>query len=82
VDNPYPPKLHIFCGFFANNKTLTRDNLAKGRKVDDASCLFCTEIEYVSHLFFECCVTKAMWKEISQIFNMNIGADFESVTTW
>jgi hypothetical protein len=65
-----------------NNKTLTRDNLAQRRKVDDASCLFCTQTESIGHLFFGCCVAKAMWKEISEIFSKNIGADFESVASW
>jgi hypothetical protein len=45
----------------ANNKILTRDNLAKRRIVEDDSCLFCDEKEIVHHLFFECCVAKQMW---------------------
>jgi hypothetical protein len=42
----------------ANNKILTRDNLAKRRIMEDGSCLFCDEKETVHHLFFECCVAK------------------------
>jgi hypothetical protein len=47
-----PPRLHIFQWLLANNKTLTRVNLAKRRKVEDGSCLFCNEAESVAHLFF------------------------------
>jgi hypothetical protein len=68
--------------FLANNKTLTRDNLAKRRKVGDASCLFCRDRICLCHLVFECCVTKAIWKDILEIFGWDIGADFESVTRW
>jgi hypothetical protein len=34
-----------------NNKILTRDNLAKRRKVDDNYGLFCKESEILDHLF-------------------------------
>jgi hypothetical protein len=58
---PAPSRLHIFLWLLANNKTLTRDNLAKRRRVEDDTCLFCSEQEYVRHLFFECCVARSFW---------------------
>jgi hypothetical protein len=45
-------RLHVFLWLISNNKVLTRDNLAKRRQVEDMSCLFCSEPEAVSHLFF------------------------------
>jgi hypothetical protein len=57
-----PPRLHIFVLLLPNNKTLTRDNLAKRQQVDDATCLFCNEDEAVTHLFFSCCVAQCMWQ--------------------
>jgi hypothetical protein len=50
-----PPRLHIFLWLLANNKTQTRDNLAKRKSLDDKTCLFYSEPESVSHLFFKCC---------------------------
>ena len=47
---------------------LTRDNLAKRRSVVDQSCLFCSEMETVTHLFFECAVAKQIWVMISEVF--------------
>jgi hypothetical protein len=41
--------------------------------------LFCFETESISHLFFECCVTKVFWQTISEITNVKLGSDFESV---
>jgi hypothetical protein len=56
-----PPRIHIFLWLMANNKTLTRDNLAKRKKVEDGTCMFCAKQESVRHLFFECCVAKVFW---------------------
>ena len=35
-----PPRVHFFLWLVINNGALTRDNLAKRRKVDDENCLF------------------------------------------
>jgi hypothetical protein len=53
-----PPRVHIFRWLLANNKTLVRDNLAKRRNLNDKTCVFCSELESVNHLFFSMlCVT-------------------------
>jgi hypothetical protein len=49
---PAPSRIRILLWLLANNKTLTRDNLAKRRSVDDKTSLFCREDETVGHLFF------------------------------
>jgi hypothetical protein len=48
-----PSRIHIFLWLLANNKTLTRDNLAKRKELNDKTCLFCAEYELVRHLFYE-----------------------------
>jgi hypothetical protein len=58
-----------------NNKVLTRDNLAKRRKVKDPSCHLCLEQESVHHLFFECVVAKQCWKVISDAVGITVGID-------
>jgi hypothetical protein len=77
-----PPRLHIFLWLLANNKTLTRDNLAKRRNVDDETCLFCDDKESIQHLFFDCCVTKCMWQVCFDVCGKQLGADFESVAKY
>jgi hypothetical protein len=69
-------------GLVANNKTLSRDNLAKRRSVDDLTCLFCTELETTHHLFFDCCVARVMWETISEVMGVAIQPDFESMAKW
>jgi hypothetical protein len=76
---PVPSRLHVFLWLLANNKVLTRNNLAKRREVDDKTCLFCNEVESVVHLFFECCVAKSVWKVISEITGLPTIKDFESL---
>lgn len=52
-------RLHISMWLLANNKVLTRENMTNRRKVDDQSCLFCSELEIVNH-FYDCCVVKSI----------------------
>jgi hypothetical protein len=62
-----PPRLQVFLWLFANNKILTRDNLAKRRPLNDLTCLFCSEPESCHHLFFGCFVAKLVWPVVSEI---------------
>jgi hypothetical protein len=60
-----PPRIHVFLWLLANNKTLTRDNLHKRRHVEDRTCLFCSDLESVDHLFFKCFVVSQIWHYLS-----------------
>jgi hypothetical protein len=74
-----PSIIHILW-LLANNKTLSRDNLAKRKKVDDMTCVFYNELQSFRHLFFDCCVAQAFCKEISEIVGLPpVGSDFEHV---
>jgi hypothetical protein len=77
-----PPRLHVFLWLLANDKLLTQKNIAKRRHVDDLTCLFCSESETCRHLFFDCFVVKLVWFGISDLLNVSIGSDFESVARW
>jgi hypothetical protein len=72
-----PSWFHIFLWLVTNNKILTRDNLAKRKKVDDMRCLFADESESVSHLFFNCCVAQITWSVCLRCVEGK--TDFESV---
>jgi hypothetical protein len=63
----------------ANNKTLTRDNLAKRKEIYDLSCLLYNEKEFVTHLFFNCCVARELWNEFADILGVPVIVDFESM---
>jgi hypothetical protein len=74
-----PPRIHVFLCLVANNKFLTRDNLAKRKSLDDLSCLFYCENETASHLFFDCCVAKYMWMIVSEFLGIVVGDNLEFV---
>jgi hypothetical protein len=73
------PRIHFFLWLVSKNKLLTRDNLGKRRKVDDPSCLFCSEIEIVHHLLFDCVVAKRAWEVVSSILGTSMDSDYEFV---
>jgi hypothetical protein len=77
-----PPRIHVFLWLVANNKILTRDNLAKRRDVDDKSCIFCFESESVLHLLYECCVAINLWEIVVEIAGLHLVSDFESMAKW
>jgi hypothetical protein len=63
-----PPRMHFFLWLVSKNKLVTRDNLEKRRRVDDKSCLFCSEDESTHHLFFDCVVAEQAWNVLSEVF--------------
>jgi hypothetical protein len=77
-----PPRIHVFLWLVANNKILTRDNLAKRRVMDDRSCVFCSESETVLHLLYECCVARTLWGIVFEIVGLPVVSDFESMAKW
>jgi hypothetical protein len=63
----------------SKNKLLTRDNLEKRGNLDDNSCVFYSEKEIVSHLFYDCVVAKRAWNLIFESIGLQVGSSFESV---
>jgi hypothetical protein len=76
-----PPKVQIFLWLLSKNKLLTRTNLAKRRKLEDLSCLFCSETETVHHLFFDCCVANGVWSVLADILNLSGNCNYEYVAS-
>uniref|UniRef100_A0ACD5V946 Uncharacterized protein n=1 Tax=Avena sativa TaxID=4498 RepID=A0ACD5V946_AVESA len=77
-DVKIPPKIHFFLWFVSHNRVLTRVNLVKRQKVDDLTCLFCNKLETCNHIFFECVVATAAWKEVGRITG-NIPVNIEMI---
>ena len=74
-----PPRVHIFLWLLGHNKLMTRDNLLKRHLNKPEDCVFCSELESIDHLFFNCIVAKQIWQTISSIFNVAVGDSFFSV---
>ena len=65
-----------------NNKSLTRDNLAKIRHVEDKTCVFCAEPESIQHLLFDCIIPTEIWVVIAEAFNITPPMSFESLSSF
>jgi hypothetical protein len=75
------PRVHVFLWLLANNKLLTRDNLAKRQHVPGHSCVFCSESENIMHLFYECVVAQEVWKQISKITEVKLQVNLLSIAS-
>jgi hypothetical protein len=74
-----PPRIHFFLCLVSKNKLLTRDNLRKRTKVEDPSCLFCSENETVHHMLFGCVVSGKAWRMVPDVLGIKMGKDYESI---
>ena len=75
-----PSNIHILLWQMYNNKSLTRDNLAKRRHVEDRMCVFCAEPESIQHLLFDCIIATEIWAVIVEAFKITPPASFESLS--
>ena len=62
-----PLKIKIFMWLIYNNAILTKDNLVKRKWVGDERCSFCCEPESISHLLFECAMSKYVWSLVATV---------------
>ena len=77
-----PPNIHVFLWLIYYNKSLTRDNLAKRRHVDNMSCVFCSEPETIQHIFFDCIIAKNVWNLVADIFKIDVPNSFDLLTSF
>ena len=68
ADNPLlfwsflvPPKIRVFIWLLSKNRILTKTNLNKRGWRGFQTCVFCSHIETVNHLFLECQFVKQIW---------------------
>jgi hypothetical protein len=50
---------------------LTKDNLIKRNLRGGKQCVFCTQEDYIQHLFFECHFAKFIWTSVHIAFNIH-----------
>jgi hypothetical protein len=59
-----PHKIKVFLWLVLKNKILTKDNLRKRNWQDSLDCVFCGLPESINHLFFQCSVSRFVWRII------------------
>ena len=58
---------------------MTKDNLAKRGIEKPPDCVYCTDNETIDHLFFGCVVAKQIWRQVSEVFSIELGSDYLSI---
>ena len=77
-----PPNIHVFLWLMYNSTSLTRDNLAKRRHVEDKTCVFCSEPESIQHLLFDCIVASNIWAVVAEALDITPPVSFISFTSF
>ena len=49
---------------------LTKDNLAKRNWRRNRNCCYCSKLESIQHLFFDCVMAKALWRAIHMVLGL------------
>lgn len=65
-----PLKIKVFLWFLVKGATLTKDNLAKRMWQGDTKCCFCSSLETIQHLFFDCHMARFVWNTVHIIFGI------------
>jgi hypothetical protein len=64
-----PLKNKIFIWMVAQNAILTKENMIFRNWQGDPACYFCGDPESVSHLLFQCPISKVVWGVLAICFN-------------
>ena len=67
-----PLKLKIFMWFVKRGVILTKDNLVKRNWKGSKTCCFCSKLETIQHLFFECRYAKFLWRAVHIVFGSSL----------
>lgn len=64
-------KIKIFLLVLKEGVILTKDNLAKRNWNGSKACCFCSTLETIQHLFFDCHYTSFLWRAVFILFSIN-----------
>ena len=64
-------KIKIFTWLLEREAVLTKDNMIKRNLQGDPSCIFCSQLDTIDHLFFQCPISKCVWALIGHCFGTN-----------
>ena len=62
-----PLKIKIWLWLIEHNAILAKDNLAKRNWSGDLHCRFCSDMESIDHLFFECLTARYIWSLVAYV---------------
>jgi hypothetical protein len=74
-----PLKIKVFLWLLHRQAILTKDNLVKKNWHINVMCYFSNSYETIQHLFFECALTKFIWRVIEITFGLAIPLNIKHV---
>jgi hypothetical protein len=74
-----PLKIKVFLWYLWKGVTLTKDNLAKRNWQGSLKCCFCSSIETIQHLFFDCHFAKFIWNTVYLAFGIQPPSSFSDL---
>ena len=78
-----PYKIKIFTWLLENKVILTKDNMIKKKWPSNPTCSFCSQLESVDHLFFQCSVARVTWGFVALCLGAHeVPTDILSYSGW
>jgi hypothetical protein len=74
-----PLKIKIFLCLLYREEILTEGNLVKRNMHGNVTCCFCNNYETIQHLFFDCNLTKFIWRVIQLTFGLGTPNNIKNV---
>jgi hypothetical protein len=74
-----PLKIKIFLWYLWKGVTLTKDNLAKRNWQGSLKCCFCSSIETIQYLFFDCHFARFIWNTVHITFGIQPPSSFSDL---
>jgi hypothetical protein len=65
-----PLKIEVFAWYLIKGVVLTKDNLTHKQWHGNVSCSFCACSKTIQHLFFDCDLTKFIWRLFQVSLNL------------
>jgi hypothetical protein len=76
-------KIKIFLWYLNKGVTLTKDNLVRRNWTGNTKCVFCTCVETIQHLFFDCHFASFLWRALQFTFGIHRPASISDLfTNW
>jgi hypothetical protein len=74
-----PLKISVFLWLLYREAIVTKDNLVKRNWHGNVMCYFCNNIETIQHLFFDCSLSKFLWRVIQLTFVLSTANNIKQV---
>lgn len=77
------PRAQFTLWVACHGRLATKDRLYRFGMIQDATCAFCSHVESLDHLMFDCLVTKQIWQHVLHWLKIShVSGDWPSELEW